>query len=60
MIDKTSFLHTVACSGCMLARSPPSLSLSAEGSKPEDTRLITLKNTDFSSCTEIGTANEAA
>lgn len=60
MMDKTSFLHTVACGGCTHAGSPRSLSLSAEGREFEGIGLTALKNTDFSPCTEIGAANEAA
>lgn len=60
MMDKTSFLHTVACGGCIHAGSPRSLSLSAEGKESEGIGSTALKTTYFSPCTEIGAANEAA
>lgn len=60
MINSTPFLRTVACSGRTLARSPPSLSFSAEGSEFEVTGLTALKIRDFPSWPEGGRANAAA
>lgn len=60
MIDKASFLHTVVSHGYTPAGIPPSLSLSAGGSKLEDPRLTALKTTSFPSCPKPGRANKAA
>lgn len=60
MIDTASFLHTVVSHGYTPAGIPPSLSLSAGGSKLEDPRWTALKTTGFPSCPKAGRANAAA